>query len=55
MQALIFQNAEVEGPGIFADVLREKGWVQDIIHLYNGEPIPPDWQNYDLLVVMGGA
>ena len=54
MQALVFQNWEPEGPGIFADVLNNRGWAQDVVHLYRGEAIPSDWQNYDLLVVMGG-
>lgn len=54
MRALIFQNWEPEGPGIFADVLDKKGWDRDIVHLYRGERIPSNWENYDLLVVMGG-
>jgi len=32
MQALIFQNWEPEGPGIFTDVLDKKGWGQDVVH-----------------------
>ena len=54
MKALIFQNWEPEGPGIFTDVLDKKGWGHDVVHLYRGEVIPSDWQDYDLLVVMGG-
>lgn len=54
MHALIFQNWEPEGPGIFADVLDKKGWGRNVVHLYRGEKIPSHWENYDLLVVMGG-
>jgi GMP synthase (glutamine-hydrolysing) len=54
MQAIIFQNWEPEGPGIFADVLDKKGWGRDVVHLYRGEKIPSEWRNYDLLVVVGG-
>ena len=54
MRALIFQNWEPEGPGIFADVLDQNSWGRETVHLYRGESIPSDWRNYDLLVVMGG-
>jgi GMP synthase-like glutamine amidotransferase len=54
MRALIFQNWEPEGPGIFADVLDQNAWGRKIVHLHRGEKIPSEWQSYDLLLVMGG-
>jgi len=52
--ALIFQNAKGEGPGILADCLERRGWDWKIVSLYLGETIPADWKKYSLLVVMGG-
>ena len=54
MRALIFQNWEPEGPGIFADVLDQNAWGRKTVHLHRGEKIPSEWQSYDLLLVMGG-
>jgi GMP synthase-like glutamine amidotransferase len=51
---MIFQNAPGEGHGIFADVLDDEGWEQQVIHLYLDEPVPPDWEQSSLLVIMGG-
>jgi len=53
-KALIFQNAEGEGPGILADCLDRRPWDKKISDLYLGESIPEDWKNYSLLMVMGG-
>lgn len=53
-KAIIFQNAEGEGPGILEECLKTRGWEWKIIHLYLEEEIPTDWSNSSLLVVMGG-
>lgn len=51
---MILQNAPGEGHGLFADVLDKEGWDQQVIHLYLDEPVPPDWEQSSLLVIMGG-
>ena len=53
-KALILQNAQGEGPGIFGRILDHSCWTMKIFHLYRGDPLPSDWRSYDLLVVMGG-
>jgi len=53
-KALILQNAEGEGPGIFEECLKERGWKWKIIYLYLEEKVPIDWSTSSLLVVMGG-
>jgi GMP synthase-like glutamine amidotransferase len=53
-RALIFQNADGEGPGILTHCLNIRGWGWKIIAFNLGETIPEDWKNYSLLVVMGG-
>ena len=53
-KALIFQNAESEGPGILTDCMEKRSWAWKIIHLYRGEDIPMMWPSFDLIVVMGG-
>lgn len=53
-KALIFQNAEGEGPGIFADCLKRRNWGSKVIAFNLGETIPEDWKDYSLLLVMGG-
>jgi len=53
-KALVFQNAEGEGPGILADCLERRRWDWKPVSLYLGDTIPEDWREYSLLVVMGG-
>jgi GMP synthase-like glutamine amidotransferase len=53
-RALILQNASGEGPGILGDILDRKGWDRHTIRLYGGEEIPSDWENYHIIIVMGG-
>lgn len=52
--ALVFQSAEGEGPGIPADCLRHRNRDWKIISLYLKEAIPEDWREFSLRVVMGG-
>lgn len=53
-RALILQNASNEGPGILGDILDRKGWGRHTIRLYSEEEIPSDWENYHIIIVMGG-
>jgi GMP synthase (glutamine-hydrolysing) len=52
--ALIFQNSEGDGPGIFSGFLESRGWHERIVHLYRGEAIPEDWARYGFLMALGG-
>lgn len=53
MRFLVFQHIAIEHPGIFRDLMAEKGIVWDAVELDEGEPIPP-LDGYDALIVMGG-
>lgn len=53
-RAIILQNAEKEGPGILLDILQDRGWKPRIIHLYQGVPIPDNWEEIGLAIMMGG-
>jgi len=54
MKALIIKHNPTEGGGFFEDILREKGWTQQVLPLYAGEELPSSWDDYDLVLVMGG-
>jgi GMP synthase-like glutamine amidotransferase len=51
--AIVFQHAAVEHPGIFTEFLRDSGVALTTVELDEGEPIP-DLAPFDLMVVMGG-
>ena len=53
MRFLVFQHIAIEHPGIFRDLMAERGIVWDAVELDEGEPIPP-LGGYDALMVMGG-
>ena len=53
-RALILQNASGEGPGILRDILVQRGWVIRRLRLHRNERIPSNWQDHDLLMIMGG-
>ena len=53
MRVLVFQHLPVEHPGVFRDLWLEKGDGWLAVELDAGEAIP-DFQDFDLLVVMGG-
>ncbi|WP_342641312.1 type 1 glutamine amidotransferase [Rhodoligotrophos ferricapiens] len=53
-RVLIFQHMELEGPGLFADLMKARGLSWDVVHFYRGDAIPA-LQDYDLLLVMGGV
>ena len=54
MRALALEHLRADPVGIFGDVLEERGIGLHVVRLEQGEPLP-DWRDYDLLVVMGGA
>jgi len=53
MRVLVFQHVPVEHPGVFRDLWLEKGDQWLAVELDAGEAIP-DFQDFDLLMVMGG-
>src|SRR5439155_26189388 len=54
VRALALEHLRPDPVGIFGDVLEERGIEVDAVALEQGESLP-DWRDYDLLVVMGGA
>ncbi len=53
MRTLVLQHIACEPPGVFEDVLRERGVELHRVELDLGEPLP-DWRDFDAIVAMGG-
>jgi GMP synthase (glutamine-hydrolysing) len=53
VRALVLQHIACEPPGVFEDVLRERGVELQQVELDEGEPLP-DWRAFDAIVAMGG-
>jgi GMP synthase (glutamine-hydrolysing) len=53
MRALVLQHIACEPPGVYEDVMRERGATIHRVELDEGEPLP-DWREFDLIVAMGG-
>jgi GMP synthase-like glutamine amidotransferase len=53
MDVLVLQHIACEPPGVFEDVLRERGAGLHRVELDEGEPLP-DWREFDAIVAMGG-
>jgi GMP synthase-like glutamine amidotransferase len=53
MRALVLQHIACEPPGVFEDVLHERGAELHRVELDEGEPLP-DWREFDAIVAMGG-
>ena len=53
MQILVLQHIACEPPGVFEDVLRERGAELHRVELDEGDPLP-DWREFDAIVAMGG-
>jgi GMP synthase-like glutamine amidotransferase len=53
MRVLVLQHIACEPPGVFEDVLRERGAELHRVELDDGEPLP-DWRGFDAIVAMGG-
>ncbi len=49
----MFQHIACEPPGVFEDVLHERGVELHRVELDEGEPLP-DWREFDAIVAMGG-
>jgi GMP synthase (glutamine-hydrolysing) len=53
VRVLVLQHIACEPPGIFEDVLRERGAELHRVELDEGEALP-DWRAFDAIVAMGG-
>ena len=53
MRTLVLQHIACEPPGVFEDVLRERGAELHRVELDEGEPLP-NWREFDAIVAMGG-
>ena len=53
MRTLVLQHIACEPPGVFEDVLRERGAELHRVELDEGDPLP-DWREFDAIVAMGG-
>jgi GMP synthase (glutamine-hydrolysing) len=53
MRVLVLQHIACEPPGVFEDVLRERGAELHRVELDEGDQLP-DWRAFDAIVAMGG-
>lgn len=53
LHVLVLQHIACEPPGVYEDVLRERGAVLHRVELDEGDPLP-DWHELDAIVAMGG-
>jgi len=53
VRALVLQHIPCEPPGVYEDVLRERGATIQRVELDEGELLP-DWHEFDVIVAMGG-
>jgi GMP synthase (glutamine-hydrolysing) len=53
LHVLVLQHIACEPPGVFEDVLRERGAGLHRVELDEGDPLP-DWRDFDGIVAMGG-
>ncbi len=53
MRVLVLQHIACEPPGVYEDVLVERGASLHRVELDEGEPLP-DWREFDAIVAMGG-
>ena len=53
MRVLILQHISCEPPGIYEDILTEKGASMHRVEIDQGDELP-DWRGYDAIIAMGG-
>lgn len=53
MRVLVLQHIGCEHPGVFSEVMRERGVEQVAVELDEGEALP-DWREFDAVLAMGG-
>lgn len=53
MRILVLQHIACEHPGVFSEVMRDRGVEQVPVELDENEPLP-DWREFDAVLAMGG-
>ena len=53
MRVLVLQHIACEHPGVFCEVMRERGVEAVAVEVDEGEPLP-DWREFDAVLAMGG-
>jgi GMP synthase (glutamine-hydrolysing) len=53
MRVLVLQHISCEHPGVFSEVMAERGVEAVPVELDQGEPLP-DWRQFDAVLAMGG-
>ena len=53
LRVLVLQHIACEHPGVFSDVMRQRGVDAIPVELDRGEPLP-DWRGFDAVLAMGG-
>ncbi len=53
MRVLVLQHIACEHPGVFSEVMRERGAEAVAVEVDEGEPLP-DWREFDAVLAMGG-
>jgi GMP synthase-like glutamine amidotransferase len=53
MRVLVLQHIACEHPGVFSEVMSERGVEAVAVELDQGEPLP-DWREFDAVLAMGG-
>jgi GMP synthase (glutamine-hydrolysing) len=53
LRVLVLQHIACEPPGVFEEVLQDRGAELHRVELDEGEPLP-DWREFDAIVAMGG-
>jgi GMP synthase (glutamine-hydrolysing) len=53
VKILVLQHIACEPPGVYEDVLRDRGATLERVELGDGDPLP-DWRGFDAVVAMGG-
>jgi GMP synthase (glutamine-hydrolysing) len=53
VRVLVLQHIACEPPGVYEDVLRERGSALHRVELDEGDALP-DWRGFDAIVAMGG-
>jgi len=53
MRVLVLQHIACEHPGVFSEVMSERGVEQVAVQLDRGEPLP-EWREFDAVLAMGG-
>jgi GMP synthase-like glutamine amidotransferase len=54
-RVLFVQSGDTDAPGLFADVLKDRGVALDVVHVWKGEPVPADAARWAGVAVGGGS